>query len=255
MLTNTVMHGTKIPVRKWVLVLFEMASNKNGVASREIERRYNLTPKAAWFMLHRIRASMERGPLVAALSGTVVADETWIGGKPKNKHQQGRKRPGTSKGVSGYPHHKTPVLSLVNKETGEIRSRVIPNITGATLAQAIRDQVDVSGSRLHTDSAHQYRSIGKEFRSHEWVDHQAREYVRGDVSTNQAEGFFSQLKRSIDGTHHHVSTQHLHWYLAEFDFRYSTRKISDTARMERMMDRVGGCRLMYRPLITRLSAE
>ncbi len=84
-LTGTVMHATKIPVRKWVFVLFEMVSNKNGVAAREIERRYDLTPKAAWFMLHRIREAMKVGPLAAALSGTIVADETWIGGKPSNR--------------------------------------------------------------------------------------------------------------------------------------------------------------------------
>src|SRR5579871_1830773 len=85
-LTGTIFHGTKIPVRTWVFVVFEMASSKNGVAAREIERKYGLTPKSAWFMLHRIREAMKREPMAGLLTGRVVADETYIGGAPKNRH-------------------------------------------------------------------------------------------------------------------------------------------------------------------------
>ena len=248
-LTGTVMHGTKIPVRKWVFVLFEMASNKNGVAAREIERRYDLTPKAAWFLLHRIRTAMEVGPLAAALSGTIVADETLVGGEIGNRDESVRATP-----VPFVPHHhgwpgKTVVLSLINKDSGEVRSRVVPNVTGHTLRKVIAEQVDMAGSHLHTDSAPAYRALGEEFVSHETVNHHAGEYVRGNVTTNHAEGYFSQLKRSLDGTHHHVSREHLPRYLAEFDFRYSTRKLSDTARMVKIMGQVGGRRLTYRPLV------
>jgi hypothetical protein len=103
-------------------------------------------------------------------------------------------------------------------------------------------------SRLHSDGLMSYRELGQEFISHEWVDHTAYEYVRGGVSTNQVENYFSQLKRSIDGTHHHVSREHLHRYLAEFDFRYSTCKLSDSARMQEMIAQAGGRRLTYEPL-------
>ncbi len=117
------------------------------------------------------------------------------------------------------PHtDKTTVLSLINRETGEVRSRIIPDVTGTTLGKALGEQVNVAGSHLHTDSWVGYGPIGQQFISHESVNHKAGEYVRGTVTTNHAEGFFSQLKWSIDGTHHHVSVEHLPRHLAEFDF-------------------------------------
>ena len=148
-ITGTVMHGTKIPVRKWVFVLFEMTSNKNGVAAREIERRYDLTPKAAWFMLHRIREAMKNGGPAETMRGTIVADETWIGGNPKNRHAS--HEPVRIEG----PHRnaktdKTSVLALVNRDTGEVRSRVVPDVTAATLRKAIAEQVDMAGGLIFT---------------------------------------------------------------------------------------------------------
>lgn len=108
----------------------------------------------------------------------------------------------------------------------------------------------MSRSVLHTDKAAHYRQIGQEFSAHEAVDHEAGEYVRGDVTTNHAEGFFSQLKRSLDGTHHKISREHLDRYLAEFDYRYSTRTMKDSMRVDDLMTRVAGRRLAYRPLTT-----
>lgn len=241
-LTGTIFHGTKIPLRTWLFVVFEMCASKNGVAAREIERKYVLTPKSAWFMVHRIREAMKRDPLAGLLSGTVVADETFIGGKPKNMHA--RKRP-----TYGHTNKKTPVVSLVNKETGEVRSAVVRNVTGATLRDVIERNVDLRETTLHTDSWSGYIGVGADMKGHESVSHVEGEYVRYDVSTNQAEGYFSQLKRSIDGTHHKVSTEHLSRYLAEFDYRYSTRKMNDSERMRLVMGTTGGRRLSYRPLI------
>lgn len=250
-LTGTIFHGTKIPVRMWLMVIFEMCASKNGVAAREVERKYQVDTKTAWHMLHRIREAMKRQPLAGLLGGnggTVVADETFIGGLPKNKHRQGKPRPGTGKGLAGTPHHKTAVLSLVDKTSGEVRSTIVPNVTGESLADVIAEQVAMVETHLHTDAAKAYRPIGRTFASHAWVDHGSYEYVRGDVSTNQAEGYFSQLKRSLDGTHHHVSVEHLPRYLSEFDFRFSTRDDTDTERMKRLMGQVAGKRLTYRPL-------
>jgi hypothetical protein len=96
-----------------------------------------------------------------------------------------------------------------------------------------------------------YRPVGEGFASHEWVDHNRNEFVRGAAHTNTAESYFSQLKRSIDGTHHHVSKEHLHRYLAEFDYRYTTRQLTDSARLERMIGQAAGSRLTYRPLTER----
>jgi transposase-like protein len=137
-------------------------------------------------------------------------------------------------------------MALVSRETGEVRSRIVPNIRRETLREAIAEQVDMLNVHLHTDQLASYRLIAGDFASHSAVHHGEREYVRGDVSTNQAETFFSQLKRSIDGTHHHVSREHLERYLAEFDFRYSTCKDSDAERMDALVGRVGGRRLLYK---------
>jgi transposase-like protein len=239
-LTGTIFHGTKIPVRTWLFVIFEMCASKNGVAAREIERKYGLTPRSAWFMAHRIREAMKREPMAGLLSGRVVADETFIGGKAKNMHKAARKRKGIPEGGSGG---KAAVLTLVSRETGEVRSRAIPNVSGETLQGAIIENVDRLWTHLHTDSAQSYEWLTYE---HSKVDHSAGEYVRGDVSTNQAENYFSQLKRSVDGTYHHVSREHLDRYLAEFDFRHSTCKDSDSERMGALVSRVGGRRLTYR---------
>lgn len=217
-LTGTIFHGTKVPLRTWLMVMVQMCSAKNGISAREIERMHGLTPETAWFVLQRLREAMKREPLAEMLSGTIVSDETYIGGKPKNRQQQGKRRPGSGRGLAGNATTKTPVLSLVNKETGEVRSVVVPDVTGATLRKATAEQVDMAGSDLQTDGGRWYQVLRREFASHETVDHDAREYVRGNVSTNVCENYFSQLKRSIDGTHHHVSRTHLPRYLAEFDF-------------------------------------
>jgi transposase-like protein len=243
-LTGTVFHGSKIPVRKWIFVVYEMCASKNGVSAREIERKYDLTAKSAWFMLHRIREAMKQDPLAGLLSGRVVADETWIGGKPKNRH--GHKR---GKGGQGKSD-KTPVMSLVARDSGEVRSRVMPNVRRDTLRAAIRENIDPALTHLHTDMGGEYLADYPDLAGHSMVDHKAGEYVRGDVTTNHAEGYFSQLKRSIDGTHHRVSVEHLGRYLAEFDFRYSTRNESDSGRMSRLARQVGNRRLTYRNVAT-----
>lgn len=247
-LTGTIFHGSKIPVRTWLLVIHEMCSSKNGVAAREIERKYNLTPKSAWFLCHRIREAMKREPLVGLLRGTVIADETYIGGAAKNRHHQGKKHPGKHAGREHTMHDKAAVLSLVDKATGEVRSQLMPRVDGANLRKAIAEQVDMGQTTLHTDKGAAYNVMEAELIAHETVDHGAWEYVRGDVTTNHVEGYFSQLKRSLDGTHHHVTVKHLPRYLAEFDFRYSTRKASDSTRTQTLISRVGDRRLSYKPL-------
>jgi len=255
-ITNTPFHGSKVPLRIWVFVLFEMCANKNGIAAREIARKYRLTNKTAWFVAHRVRLAMEQSPPVAPMTGTIVADETWIGGEPRRMNAETRRR---WEGDRDEPVRvtranrpkktaKTPVLSLVNQTTGEVRSKVIADVSGPTLRKAMADQVNMSGSDLVTDEHGGYLHLGREFLSHKTVNHGKGEYVRRGVTSNQAENYFSQLKRSLDGTHHHISREHLNRYLDEFDFRYSTRQLTDTQRMARLMGQTAGRRLSYRPL-------
>ncbi len=248
-LTGTIFHGTKIELRTWLMVVFEMVASKNGVSAREIERSYELSPKTAWYMLHRIREAMKDDGLTM-FRGVVVADETFIGGRFKNMHKS--KRPDQKAGSEGGASHKIPVLTLIDQDTGQARSRVLPRVTAATLRKAIAEQADLPSTILYTDGNTSYNEVGREVAAHHSVDHNADEYVRyadGKVITSNAcEGFFSQLKRSIDGTHHHVSSEHLPRYLAEFDFRHTTRKMTDTARMALLFGQVEGRRLAYRPL-------
>jgi hypothetical protein len=190
----------------------------------------------------RLREAMRDGTLPAfGGEGKVVeADTTYVGGKEKNKHT--RKRDPRAIGGLG----KQIVHTLVERG-GRARSHHIANITGKTL-RSVLDNVDRK-SELMTDTAGGYMNVGKEFARHEMVDHGKDEYVRGTAHSNTVEGYFSILKRGIIGTFHHVSEQHLHRYLAEFDFRYSNRSalgVEDGARATLAMRGIVGKRLMYR---------
>jgi transposase-like protein len=246
-LTGTIFHGTKISIRTWVLVVFEMCASKNGVASREIERKYDLAPRSAWYMLQRIREAMADDDGDPMLSGIVTADETWIGGKPQNWHKSKRNQVE----AHGSRDNKTPVLSVLERESGRVASRVVPNVKRDTLKAEIHKLVDLPATELHTDQAMVYEHIGWKAQAHHRVNHALGEYVRGNVTTNHAEGYFSQLKRSLDGTYHHVSTTHLARYLSEFDYRWSNRKVSDSRRVERLMGQVAGRRMTYDQLTGR----
>jgi transposase-like protein len=242
--TGTVFHGSKVSLRTWLFVFFEMCANKNGIAAREIARKYGVAPKTAWFMTQRIREAMMNDSS-GKLSGNIVADETYIGGKPENWHKNDPRR--ADKGYSTA--RKVTVVALISEETGEIRAKVVTTVSGPTIRQFIRENIEVKGSELHTDSAGVYTTIGKEMIAHHVVNHKMGQYVT-DLSdgTNKAENFFSQLKRSISGTHHNISPNHLHRYLIEFAYRHSTHEMSDTERMVKLMGQVHAKRLTYRPL-------
>jgi transposase-like protein len=254
-MTGTIFHGSKVPLRTWLFVLFEMCANKNGFAAREIERKYGVAPKTAWFMAHRLREAMKTKGPEHLLAGTIVSDETWIGGDPANRHGGaiGTKPKRNRQPVPVIPGQlhkkktdKTPVVSLINADTGEVRSRVVRDVTGATLGKLMADNVDMERSVLYTDESTIYDHLGREFIEHNAVNHSEGEYVRGNITTNRAEGYFGQLKRSLDGTHHKISKTHLQRYLTEFDFRYSTCNMTDAQRMAKLVDGAEGRRLSYK---------
>jgi transposase-like protein len=165
------------------------------------------------------------------LEGTVEADETYIGGKAHGKRGRGAA-------------NKTPVVSLVERG-GDVRSRVVTNVNGKNVKEVLQANVSPDAT-LMTDAFQVYTEPGKMFAAHETVDHGKGEYVRGEATTNSVEGFFSQLKRSLDGTHHHVSAKHLNRYVGEFDFRYNSRTITDGERTVLAIQQTAGKRLQYR---------
>jgi transposase-like protein len=239
-ITNTVMHGTKIPVRVWLMVIFELCSSKNGVAAREVERKYGVAGRSAWFMLHRIREAMSHDDFTL-FTGDVVADEVYIGGDPESKHADKRGHFSPNRHTD-----KTPVVTLIDADTREARSTVVPWVDSASLGKVISDNVDMATTTLHTDSLRGYIPVGRKMAGHHSVNHFAGEYTTEKSNgTNLCENYFAQLKRGLKGTHIHVSPEHLHRYLGEFDYRYSTCDMSDTERMADLATRVAG-RLTYK---------
>ena len=250
-LTGTIFHGTKISLVTWLMVIFEMAASKNSVAAAEIARKYELTNESAWHMVHRIREAMKREPVAGFLGGAVQMDESWIGGEPKNRHasdprEVARKaRPGRD----GYAaSDKQPIAALVHYETRAVHAVAVPDVTSESLMPALADVMDLKRTHLHTDGGSAYKTITKHVAAQEYVNHDAGVYTRGNVGTNLVEGFFSQLKRSLDGTHHAVSTEHLDRYLTQFAFMYSYCRETDSQRMRRIVGNVEGRRLPYKPL-------
>jgi transposase-like protein len=232
---KTVMERSHIALHKWLQGFHLMTSSKKGVSAHQLHRTLNITYRSAWFMEHRIREAMRAGGLAPMGGpGTIVEiDETFIGDKadmPKHR---------------GFAH-KHAVLSLVERG-GKIRSFHVAGTSAAHLVPILRANI-AKETAVMTDEAGQYAHLGKEFASHEFVNHSAGEYGRGDVHTNTLEGYYSIFKRGMKGIYQHCSEKHLHRYVAEFDFRYSNRSklgIEDVERSEKAISGAAGKRLMY----------
>jgi transposase-like protein len=240
---GTVFESSKVPLNKWLLATYLISSSKMGYSAHQLHRTLGVTYKTAWFMEHRIREAMNptSKPPIGGAGKTVEADETYVGGKEANKHRNKRAAP---MDVFGK---KEAVLTLVERD-GRARSFHVANVTSKTLRPLVTQNVH-RASDLMTDGARFYRYLGREFASHEAVDHSGGEYVRGTAHSNTVENFFSILKRGINGTFIHVSEAHLARYLAEFDFRYNHRSglgIEDTERTNELLRNVAGKRLTYR---------
>lgn len=242
---GTVMEASHLPLNKWLLAFYMMCASKTQVAALQLQRQLEIgSYRSALFLCQRIRFALKEVLPGAGgkLDGTVEADETYIGGK---KRGLGR----------GYVGNKTAVVSLIERG-GRVRSTVVEKVTGPALDKLLKAHVHLS-AHLNTDESPVYTKTGQEFASHDTVNHSEEEYSRHDhatgrhATTNTAEGFFGNTKRSIDGTHHHVSGKHLPLYLAELDHKYNTRKISDGARTVMGIKRMEGKRLMLRQPKTR----
>ena len=231
---GTVFERSKIPLSKWLFAAYLLCSSKKGMSAHQLHRTLGVTYKTAWFLAHRIRHAMDSDSgLMGQGGGIIEADETYIGRKP-----------GVKKGRGGF-RHKNTVLALVQRD-GEVRSEVVTNF--AQVKRAFKKHASPDAN-LMTDEHKKFRNIGKQFASHEVINHSKYEYVRGNVSTNTIEGVFSIFKRGMIGTYQHCGSQHLHRYLAEFDFRYNHRSalgIEDNQRVVDALKGIEGKRLTYR---------
>jgi len=242
---GTIFEGSRIKIADWLMALYLMCSSKKGISAHQLHRTLGVTYKTAWFMAHRIRLAMSERPLEEKLQGTIEADETYIGGKEKNKHAN--KRTANNRGRSTKT--KTPVFALVERG-GQLRAQKVPAVSGNNLKGIIREHVS-KDSTLVTDDFPVYQGLEREFAGHEVVDHSTGEYVRGDAHTNTVEGWFALLKRGVVGTFHHVSEEHLDRYVDEFAFRYNNRKIKDGERAIEAIRNSKGKRLTYKETIER----
>ena len=234
---GTVFEDSKVPLHKWLLACYLMASSKKGISSKQLERMLSVTYKTAWFMSHRIREGMvtPHGGLLGGNGKPVEVDETYWGNLGKQ-----------ATGARGWAH-KMKVFSLVERE-GEKRSFHVTNVNTETLRPILKEQVNAK-THLMTDEAKVYKPLGKDFAKHSSVNHSAKEYVRGTVNTNTVESSFAILKRGLYGTFHNVSEQHLQRYVAEFDFKWNNRAalgIDDIQRTHTTLKGIGGKRLTYR---------
>lgn len=231
---------SKISLRKWFVAIYLNSAHKKGISSHQLARDIKVTQKSAWFILQRIRETYK--PDNKPFTGLEFElDETWVGGKEKNKHKP--KRTAGTQGRSTKT--KTPVIGILERD-GKVYAIPVTDTKSKTLLPVMRDKI-TPGSTVYTDDFTAYRSLSKDFNLH-IVNHSANEFVRGEVHTNNIESFWALLKRGIVGIYHHTSDKHLERYVNEFTFRFNNRKLTDGSRFDVMLANTKG-RLDYETLI------
>jgi transposase-like protein len=250
-MTKSVMERSHAKLTQWAMAFYLYASSKKGFTAAQLERALGCEYNTAWFLHHRVMEAMRRGGLdvtpMGGPGGVVEVDETYFGNIPEAQRRpspQRKGRPYTKGGRSGVGG-KRAIVSLVDRGAGSVRSFHVPTADAATVAKIVRENVHRE-SRLHTDESKLYIQVGAEFAAHETIHHASGEYARGDVTTNTVEGFFGIFKRGMRGNYQHCAEKNLHRYVAEFDFRYSTRGLTDGERAVLAVQSGKGKRLTYR---------
>jgi len=248
-MTKSVMERSHAPLTQWAVAFTMATAGKKGFSAHQLHRQLGCEYNTAWFLHHRVMEAMRRVdaglPPMGGEGKIVEADETYFGYVPEAKRPlkttSGRKF--TKAGRTG-PSGKRAIVALVERG-GNVRTFHVPIADKETVGNIVADNI-ARESRLHTDESRLYTVIGRQFSAHETVVHSAKEYARGDVHTNSAEGFFGLFKRGMRGVYQHCKEKNLHRYLAEFEFRYNTRTITDGERAVLAVRGGDGKRLTYR---------
>ncbi len=234
------MEGSNLGFQTWVIAMYLLSTGIKGVSSMKLHRDLGITQKTAWFIGHRLRESWTKDKVL--FSGPVEVDETYMGGKEKNKRNS--KKLNAGRGAVG----KTPVAGAKDRETNRVSATVIQGTTQENLEGFIQDRVK-PGSTVYTDDHGGYNRLWLDF-EHSSVRHSVREYVKGQAHTNGIESFWAMLKRGYYGTYHRMSEKHLQRYVDEFSGRHNVRCLDTIDQMKVMVKGMDGKRLRYKDLIT-----
>ena len=236
---GTVMQSSKLGCRKWIVALYLMTTGLKGTSSMKVHREIGIRYDKAWHMTQRIREAFKQDHGVK-LTGPAEADETYLGGKEKNKHSRKKLRAGRG------PVGKAAVVGVKDRSTKRVHARVVEHTDSLTLQSFVRENVE-PGATLYTDEALAYRGMS-EF-EHEAVKHGVGEYVREQAHTNGIESFWANMKRGYYGTYHRMSPKHLHRYVQEFAGRHNIRDLDTIEQMVTLARGMIGKRLRYRDLV------
>ena len=237
--TGTVLERSKVPLRKWAIAMFMMSNHPKGVSSLQLHRDLDITQSTAWFLAHRIRKMMQTQNRDVRRAGPVEVDETYVGGKFRNRalHKRFYKGRGSV--------DKFPVVGLYDAATNEVTAKVVDNTTRAELQRFVLDRTNIN-TVVYTDEHAAYRGV---LRLHQTIKHSARKYADGSVTTNRIESFWALMKRAYKGTYHYWSRKHLQRYVDEFASRHNLRRVDPIIQMSTVLRTSKGATLTYAELI------